>query len=160
MPHFLSSWATWKLKRKEWMEQEMFFSSDEFNGTIDMALSLLWKMVWTPSIVPKFEAFRLFYRQKFAISKACALLLMREVWVRQKKKLHTSAFQQDVREAGDLNSRLSSDIDPHRRGTGHLVLLYIHKMRNQRASPERGGARRAEGSTMKSTVFSFCTTRE
>ena len=38
----------------------MFFSSDEFNGTRDMALSLLWKMVWTPSIVPKFEAFRLF----------------------------------------------------------------------------------------------------
>ena len=61
------------------MEQEMFFSSDEFNGTIDMALSLLWKMVWAPSIVPKFEAFRLFYRQKFAISKACALLLMWEV---------------------------------------------------------------------------------
>ena len=28
----------------------MFFSSDEFDGTIDMALSLLGKMVWTPSI--------------------------------------------------------------------------------------------------------------
>jgi len=34
-------------------------------------------------------------------------------------------------------------------------LLYIHKMRNQRASPERGGARRAEGSTMKSNIFLF-----
>ena len=58
------------------MEQEMFFSSEEFNGTIDMALSFLGKMVWTPSIVPKFEDFRLFYRQNLAISKACALLLM------------------------------------------------------------------------------------
>ncbi|MBO6177544.1 MAG: hypothetical protein J6O04_00005, partial [Selenomonadaceae bacterium] len=38
---------------------------------------------------------------------------------------------------------------------GHLVLLYIHKMRNQRASPERGGARRAEGLTMKSNIFLF-----
>ncbi len=28
----------------------MFFSSDGFDGTIDMALSLLGKMVWTPSI--------------------------------------------------------------------------------------------------------------
>ena len=28
----------------------MFFSSDELDGTIDMALSLLGKMVWTPSI--------------------------------------------------------------------------------------------------------------
>ncbi|MBO6178914.1 MAG: hypothetical protein J6O04_07060, partial [Selenomonadaceae bacterium] len=34
-------------------------------------------------------------------------------------------------------------------------LLYIHKMRNQRASPERGGARRAEGLTMKSNIFLF-----
>ena len=34
-------------------------------------------------------------------------------------------------------------------------LLYIHKMKNQRASPERGGARRAEGLTMKSTNFLF-----
>ena len=39
-------------------------------------------------------------------------------------------------------------------------LLYIHKTRNQRASPERGGARRAEGSTMKSAIFSFCITCE
>ena len=28
----------------------MFFSSDGFDGTIDIALSLLGKMVWTPSI--------------------------------------------------------------------------------------------------------------
>ena len=35
------------------------------------------------------------------------------------------------------------------------VLLCIHKMRNQRASPERGGARRAEGLTMKSAIFLF-----
>ena len=40
----------------------MFFSSDEFDGTIDMALSLLGKMVVCTSIVPKFEALRLFYR--------------------------------------------------------------------------------------------------
>ena len=32
--------------------QEMFFSSEEFNGTIDMALNLRWKMVCTISIVP------------------------------------------------------------------------------------------------------------
>ena len=49
----------------------MFFSSEEFKCTIDMALSLLGKMVWTPSIVPKFEVLRLFYRQNLAISKAC-----------------------------------------------------------------------------------------
>jgi len=55
------------------------YTSDGFNGTIDMALSLLWKMVWTPSIVPKFEAFRLFYRQKVAIFKVYVLFLMWEV---------------------------------------------------------------------------------
>ena len=60
------------------MEQEMFFSSDEFNGTIDRALGLLQKIVWTPSVVPKFEAFRPFYRKKGAISKVCALFLMGE----------------------------------------------------------------------------------
>ena len=33
-------------------------------------------------------------------------------------------------------------------------LLYIHKMRNQRASPERGGARRAEGCAERSEALS------
>ena len=62
MEHILRSWATRKVVRKNRIEQEMFFSSDEFNGTIDMALSLLGKMVVCASIVPKFEALRLFYR--------------------------------------------------------------------------------------------------
>ena len=62
MEHILRSWATRKVVRKNRIEQEMFFSSDEFNGTIDMALSLLGKMVVCSSIVPKFEALRLFYR--------------------------------------------------------------------------------------------------
>ena len=57
----------------------MFFSSDGFDGTIDMALSLLGKMVWTPSIVPKFEALRLFCWLDFVVFKDFGLFLMWEV---------------------------------------------------------------------------------
>ncbi|MBR3721319.1 MAG: hypothetical protein IKN12_00995, partial [Selenomonadaceae bacterium] len=53
-------------------------------------------------------------------------------------------------------STASRSPSPFRGGNVKVsFLLYIHKMRNQRASPEWGGARRAEGLTMKSNIFLF-----